>query len=86
MATCEICAREVEPDWKFCIGCGTPRAVADVPGAAVPSIPSAIRPDDAADARRRSRLDVPLLVGLALAAAGVALIVYLTITILRPHA
>ncbi len=83
MVTCENCGRDLDPGWKFCIGCGT-RVVAAAAGVAE-GIPAAIRPDDAAPARRRSRLDVPLLIGIVLGTAGVALIVYLTITILGPH-
>lgn len=33
MTTCATCARALQPDWKFCIYCGTPTGAATVDGA-----------------------------------------------------
>lgn len=81
MHDCVNCGRTLDPGWKFCIYCGT-RAQA----LSRPSIPAAIRPAPPADfppdeepapAPRRFRVDVPLIIGIALGVAGIILIVYM---------
>ncbi|WP_141879268.1 zinc ribbon domain-containing protein [Homoserinimonas aerilata] len=150
MPTCPSCARQLSPEWKFCIHCGAdlsaaePAApitdapapllevpvadapVADAPVADAPladaptsvaeireaiqgeTVPAAIRPepaqtasDTAGDAsetpaapasrrtaqkteRQKTKLDVPLLIGVVLGIAGVALIVYMGIELFGP--
>jgi len=65
MVVCTSCGRELEHAWKYCIYCG---AALD-PAA---GIPGAIRPEPA-PARRG--IDLPLLIGVVLAAVGVALVI-----------
>ncbi len=71
MGICANCGEVLERAWKYCIHCGA--AVSSVP-----SIPGAIRPDVEPD-KRRSRLDLPRLIGVALAVAGVGVISYLVV-------
>lgn len=81
------CGRALQQEWKFCIYCGAPARAGD-------HIPSAIRPstitpsfdDDPENEfvpieRRRRRIDVPLLVGLVLGVAGIALVIYMSIVL-----
>jgi len=77
MPPCSSCSAELAQDWKFCIYCGS----ALVTTAAVPG---AIRAEDAA-AAPRTRLDVPLLIGIVLGVAGAALLVYMGILFFGPH-
>ncbi len=77
MGVCANCGGALGRAWKYCIYCGTTLSPAAV-------IPGAIRPD-AEPERRRSRLDVPLLVGIALAAAGAGMIIYLAVLFLLPR-
>lgn len=76
MSPCPSCSAELTQDWKFCIYCGS----ALVTTAAVPG---AIRPEDVA-AAPRTRLDVPLLIGIVLGVAGAALLVYMGIQFFAP--
>ncbi|MCU1514893.1 MAG: hypothetical protein JWO10_1983 [Microbacteriaceae bacterium] len=83
MGVCTNCGKSLDPAWKFCIYCG---ATVEPTTRAEP-IPNAIRPDPTeVAARKRSRVDVPLLIGIGLAAAGAAMIVYLAVLFLLPHA
>ena len=88
MAVCENCGESLDPRWKFCIHCGTRVPVAEAeaaaPEPAAPSVPAAIRPDDAAPAPKR-RLDWQLGLGLAFAIIGAAMIVYLVVVLIVPH-
>lgn len=77
MPPCPSCGAALETSWKFCIFCGT--ALTEDAAA----IPSAIRPEQAVAVR--SKLDIPLLVGIALGAAGAALIVYVAIALFAPR-
>jgi len=86
MPTCLNCGANLAPEWKYCIYCGA--AVATVSprrrdATIPPAIPSAIRPQGA-PAARKTRLDVPLLIGIVLGVAGAALIVYLAILLFGP--
>lgn len=87
MATvaCEICEQPLDPRWKFCVHCGSP-----VPAAAhqaESSIPAAIRSgDDEVDATPKRRFDWQLGLGLLLALAGVAAIVYLVSVLIAARA
>lgn len=85
MGVCENCGSALDPAWKFCIHCGDPipNRLAGVLSAA--AIPSAIRPDAAVAIPQRKRVDVPLLVGIALALGGAGMIVYLAVLFLLPH-
>lgn len=93
MPTCLSCGANLAPEWKFCIYCGaiaatvSPRRRSDRADAAgfsiAADIPPAIRPAESI-AVRRSKLDVPLLVGIVLGVAGAALIVYMAILLLGP--
>lgn len=87
------CGANIAPEWKFCIHCGTvaptvsPRRY-DARGRSQ-GLPAAIRPEPAhlasTPAGRSTRLDVPLLLGIVLGVAGVALIVYLAIMTFGPQ-
>lgn len=81
MPTCPSCGAELSPEWKFCIRCG---AATRAPSSGMPTVPGAIRPDAGTAIATPSRLDVPLLVGIVLGTAGVALIVYIGILLLGP--
>jgi hypothetical protein len=82
---CANCEKPLDTGWKFCIHCGSPVPAAE--RAAESSIPSAIRPgDDASDATRKQRFDWQLGLGLLLAVAGVAAIVYLVSALIAAHA
>jgi len=76
MGVCANCGEALERAWKYCIYCGTTLETAAIPGA--------IRPD-AEPEKRKSRLDVPLLIGIALAAAGAGMIIYLAVLFLLPR-
>lgn len=87
MPPCPSCGAAPDASWKFCIYCGTV-LTEDAAGAAasatIPAaVPGAIRPEQAEAAR--SKLDVPLLIGIALGAAGAALIVYVAIALFAPR-
>lgn len=93
MGDCVNCGRELQPEWKFCIYCGT----ALLPRRPEVQIPSAIRPEPSSgtgiDAlnepddedldlpRRKKRIDIPLTIGIALGVAGIALVVYMAIVL-----
>ncbi len=77
MATCENCGRELGRPWKYCIHCGAP-ITADA------GIPGAIRPTDVA-ATPGPRIDLPVVIGIAVAVAGLVLIVSLAIAVLGSH-
>ncbi len=81
MAVCENCGEPLDSRWKFCIHCGTRIERMDP----VSAIPAAIRPQDAPPARTR-RLDWQVALGVAFAAIGVAMIVYLVVVLIVPHA
>lgn len=106
MSECVNCGAAVEPDWKFCIACGTPIAAATaeavapvIPPPVAPTIPHAIRPwgGDAAEpelslsgfdddeAPPKKRVDIALIVGVAMAAVGAVLIVLVAIIVFTPH-
>jgi hypothetical protein len=56
---------------------------------ALSEIPAAIRPDPSereGQRRPRSRLDVPLLIGIVLGVVGVVLLAYIAIAVFGPHA
>ncbi|MCW4386023.1 zinc ribbon domain-containing protein [Salinibacterium sp. SYSU T00001] len=76
MPPCPSCGADLDTEWKYCIYCGVALAPAAVPGA--------IRAADAPDERPRTRLDVPLLIGIVLGVAGVALLVYMGIVLFGP--
>ena len=80
MAVCENCGGSLEPQWKFCIHCGT----RVMPAGALPDLPAAIRPEDAAPPRKRV-LDWQLGLGIAFAVIGAAMIVYLVVVLVVPH-
>lgn len=80
MAECGNCGAALDPRWKFCIHCGT-----RVQSQAAAPIPGAIRPADAAPPAKR-RLDWHLGLGLTFAVIGAAMIVYLIIVLIVPHA
>lgn len=82
---CENCGQALEARWKFCIHCGSsvPEADRDVES----SIPPAIRPGVVdSDAPAERRVDWQLGLGLLLAIAGVAAIVYLVSALIAAHA
>ncbi len=91
MGECVNCGRALDPHWKFCIYCGTAVPAAD--GETRPEIPSAIRPptfegtvaeadfDAEPDPRQKRRIDVPLIIGIALGIAGVTLIIYMVVVL-----
>lgn len=92
MSNCVNCQAELQPEWKFCIYCGTAVAPARPVGEQTgegPKIPGAIRPNidgphpDHADLDHapKRRLDIPLLVGILLGAAGIALVIYMVIVL-----
>ncbi len=41
MAACANCSRELQPEWKFCIYCGTPTGVAQSATAPIPTAAAA---------------------------------------------
>jgi hypothetical protein len=78
MSVCANCGEVLERAWKYCIHCGAPLG-ADA------AIPGAIRPDDE-PATGRSRPDLPLVIGIALAAIGLGVIISLAVLFLLPRA
>ncbi len=42
MAACVNCSRALQPEWKFCIYCGTPTGVGDSAAAPVTTVPDAV--------------------------------------------
>ncbi len=89
MPTCLNCGANLAPEWKYCIYCGaavatvSPRRRSGRDATIPPAIPSAIRPETMTDTRK-TRLDVPLLIGIVLGLAGTALIVYMAILLFGP--
>lgn len=93
MTTCAACGSAVEARWKFCIRCGAPAptfALTPREATPPPPIPSAIRPsalDEADDdhdlppERDQARVDLPRAIGIALAIAGIALVVYISVAL-----
>ena len=89
MGNCVNCGLPLEQDWKFCIRCGDRIASGPQP------IPSAIRPafppadpafppdyeDEPSRLPRHLRLDVPLVLGVALGISGIVLIIYMLIVL-----
>lgn len=76
--TCANCSAPLHPEWKYCIRCGTAVERASA------AIPSAIRPepdDEDEQVTPNRRIDVPLLLGIALAIAGVVLIGFVIVTL-----
>jgi hypothetical protein len=55
MATCQTCARELDPTWKFCTTCGTPTRVRS--GRKREPLMSGPRIETSSRARSRSRTD-----------------------------
>ena len=86
MPTCPSCGANLSPEWKFCIYCGAVAATVSPKRRAASdrAVPGAIRPDGLATARR-SRLDVPLLIGIVLGTAGVGIIVYMAVLLFGPR-
>lgn len=88
MPTCLSCGANLAPEWKYCIYCGAVAATVsprrrggrDDNGM---TIPPAIRPDTTVQLQR-SKLDVPLLIGIVLGLAGTVLIVYMAILLFGP--
>lgn len=88
MPTCLSCGANLAPEWKYCIYCGAVAATVsprrrsgrDDNGM---TIPPAIRPDAGAEPAK-TKLDVPLLIGIVLGLAGTVLIVYLAILLFGP--
>ncbi|MEO6532546.1 MAG: DUF4190 domain-containing protein [Pseudolysinimonas sp.] len=57
MAVCANCTRALQPEWKFCIYCGTPTGVGDVATAPVATVPDAdAAPEDTSPLRAE---DIP---------------------------
>ncbi len=73
MNECENCGAAVEPQWKFCLNCGNKMPI------------STSQPDGQHVGRRRFRFDWQLTLGIVLALAGVAMIVYLVVVLVVPH-
>lgn len=85
MPSCTSCGAELTSDWKFCIYCGTTLAAASaVPAVVTAAVPGAIRQEDATADAPRTRLDIPLLIGIVLGLAGAALLVYMGIVFFGP--
>ncbi|HEU0206896.1 MAG TPA: DUF4190 domain-containing protein [Pseudolysinimonas sp.] len=42
MAACANCSRELQPEWKFCIYCGTPTGVAHSATASIPTAAASV--------------------------------------------
>ena len=74
MNECENCGAIVEPQWKFCLKCGNRMPVQETGQA-----------DGQHVGHRRFRFDWQLTLGIILALAGVALIVYLVVVLIVPH-
>jgi hypothetical protein len=78
-ARCATCRNDLEAQWKFCVHCGTPvpagPATVEVPDTEPEAVPSAIRPESAVAASRR-RIDARLVFGMAMAAAGLLVVLY----------
>lgn len=88
MPTCLSCGANLAPQWKYCIYCGavaatvSPRRRSGRDPSSV-TVPPAIRPDVIA-VPAKTKLDVPLLVGIMLGVAGTVLIVYMAILLFGP--
>ena len=88
MPTCLSCGANLAPEWKYCIYCGAVAATVsprrrggrDEYGV---TIPPAIRPDALAEPPK-TKLDIPLLIGIVLGLAGTVLIVYMAILLFGP--
>ena len=89
MPTCLSCGANLAPEWKYCIYCGavaatvSPRRRSGRDDNGI-TIPPAIRPEATTTMGRKTRLDVPLLVGVVLGLAGTVLIVYMAILLFGP--
>lgn len=79
MPPCTSCGAELTSTWKYCIYCGAALVIASA------AVPGAIRGEDAAASAPRTRLDVPLLIGIVLGVAGTALLVYMGILFFAPR-
>lgn len=87
MTLCPACGSAVEGRWRFCIRCGAPSTTFRST-TAQDDIPPVIRPsavdgfdDDLAPDRERARVDLPRAIGIALAIAGVALVVFIAVAL-----
>jgi hypothetical protein len=88
MPTCLSCGANLAPEWKYCIYCGAVAATVsprrrggrDDYGLTIPPT----RRRDVLARAPRTKLDIPLLVGIVLGLAGTALIVYMAILLFGP--
>jgi hypothetical protein len=94
MRPCDSCGETVDSRWKFCLDCGASVVASPIASALVTArvpalaIPGAIRPEGAVGghvAHRRLRIDWQLTVGVVLAAAGAALIVFFVVAVVFPR-
>ena len=95
MARCAPCDAELQPQWKFCVRCGTKVSAAEVAvpvdsarseqtPIVAPGIPAAIRPhelSDDAEPPARRRFDWHVLVGILVGVVGAAAIIYLIVAL-----
>lgn len=92
MGDCVNCGLPLAEGWKFCIRCGArvEQGAQPVPAAIRPAFPPddpAFPPDEDDEQvrpSRRFRLDVPLVIGVALGIGGIVLIVYMLIVLNGP--
>jgi hypothetical protein len=77
--TCGTCHSELAPEWKFCVHCGTPVPVAEIPP--LEPIPAAIRPELPVPPVRR-RWDARLVFGTVMSGIGIVAILYAAVNLL----
>lgn len=83
MTVCANCSRELQPQWKYCIFCGTSTAVIraeDIPADEPPATPSAIRPSSTTVPQRVNVLAVLALILGCLASPLAALFGHLALS------
>ena len=93
MSECANCGATMQQRWRFCIHCGTPVGAAVAAPTTAPFIdhsptvitaviPGAARAPVGPDAPAgRRRVDIPMIAGIALGAAGIALIIYMIVVL-----
>ncbi|CAN5408321.1 hypothetical protein BH10ACT4_BH10ACT4_11520 [soil metagenome] len=92
MGKCTSCGAALDPNWKFCVSCGTAVVAAegtvDEAATAIPEpIPAVIRPIAESDDEPvpRTRPDIAVIVGVVMALGGGVLIILVAIALFSPR-